>query len=131
MPKTNTNTEYSSTIIESLKELSGKEKVRYKDLTASKKIDEEVTDTQSLKIALDNYVILAVHNPKAEQVDYNVVIVIDKEGNSYYTSSNTFERALKDVVDAMQGETEDWGIEVVKKPSSNYKGKFFLTCTVY
>lgn len=131
MPKTNTNTEYSSTIIESLKELSGKEKVRYKDLTASKKIDEEVTDTQSLKIALDNYVILAVHNPKAEQVDYNVVIVIDKEGNSYYTSSTTFERALKDVVDAMKDETEDWGIEVVKKPSSNYKGKFFLTCTVY
>lgn len=131
MGKTNTTDEYSSTIIESLKELSGKEKVRYKDLTASKKIDEEVTEETSLKIALDNYVILAVHNPKAEQIDYNVVIVIDKDGNSYYTSSNTFERALKDVVEAMKDENEDWGIEVVKKPSSNYKGKFFLTCTVY
>ena len=124
MSKTNTNNEeYSSTIIESLKELTGKEKVRFKDLTASKKIDEEVTETQSLKIALDNYIILSVHNPKAEQIDYNVVIVVDKDGNSYYTSSTTFERALK--------EAEEWGIEVVKKPSSNYKGKFFLTCTVY
>ena len=131
MSKANANEEYSSTIVESLKELSGKEKVRFKDLTASKKIDEEVTEEQSLRIALDNYVILAVHNPKAEQIDYNVVIVVDKEGNSYYTSSTTFERALKDVVEAMKDEAEEWGIEVVKKPSSNYKGKFFLTCTVY
>ena len=131
MAKTNSTEEYSSTIIESLKELTGKEKVRFKDLTASKKIDEEVTDEQSFRIALDNYIILSVHNPKAEQIDYNVIIVVDKEGNSYYTSSNTFERALKDVVEAMKDETEEWGIEVVKKPSSNYKGKFFLTCTVY
>lgn len=132
MPKTNANTEeYSSTIVESLKELTGKEKVRFKDLTASRKIDELVTDTESLKVALDNYIILSVHNPKAEQIDYNVIIIVDKDGNSYYTSSNTFERALKDVVEAMKDETEEWGIEVVKKPSSNYKGKFFLTCTVY
>ena len=45
MSKANANEEYSSTIIESLKELTGKEKVRFKDLTASKKIDEEVTET--------------------------------------------------------------------------------------
>ena len=123
--------DYSSEIKESMKPLSGKEKVRYRDLTASKKLDELVTESESLKVALDNYIVIAVHNSKADNPDYNVVIVVDKDGNSYYTSSETFLRALEGVVKDMEGESEEWGIEVVKKPSSNYKGKFFLTCTVY
>ena len=132
MAKTNnTTSDYSSEIIESMKPLSGKEKVRFKDLTASKKLDEEVTEEASLLVALDNYIKLHVHNSKSENPDYDVMIVIDKEGNSYYTSSETFMRALESVINDMKDETEEWGIEVVKKPSSNFKGKFFLTCTVY
>lgn len=132
MAKTNnTTSDYSSEIIESMKPLSGKEKVRFKDLTASKKLDEEVTEEASLLVALDNYIKLHVHNSKSENPDYDVMIVIDKEGNSYYTSSETFMRALESVINDMEDETEEWGIEVVKKPSSNFKGKFFLTCTVY
>ena len=132
MAKTNnTTSDYSSEIIESMKPLSGKEKVRFKDLTASKKLDEEVTEDASLLVALDNYIKLHVHNSKSENPDYDVMIVIDKEGNSYYTSSETFMRALESVINDMKDETEEWGIEVVKKPSSNFKGKFFLTCTVY
>lgn len=132
MAKTNnTTSDYSSEIIASMKSLSGKEKVRFKDLTASKKLDEEVTEDTSLLVALDNYIKLHVHNSKSENPDYDVMIVIDKEGNSYYTSSETFMRALEGVINDMKDETEEWGIEVVKKPSSNFKGKFFLTCTVY
>ena len=132
MAKTNnTTSDYSSEIIESMKPLSGKEKVRFKDLTASKKLDEEVTEDASLVVALDNYIKLHVHNPKSENSDYDVMIVVDKAGYSYYTSSETFMRALESIVADMQDETEEWGIEVIKKPSSNFKGKFFLTCTVY
>lgn len=128
---TETQDGYTSEIIESMIALTGKEKVRYKDLTASKKLDEEVAVDASLIVNLANYIIVKVHNPKADNPDYNVCIIVDKNGTSYYTSSDTFERALKDVVKAMEGETEEWGIEVVKKPSNNYKGKFFLTCTVF
>lgn len=131
MAKTTETNDYTSEIIESMKPLSGKEKVRYRDLTASKKLDEEVTEDASLIVMLANYIKIKVHNSKADNPDYNVMIVVDKEGNSYYTSSETFMRALEGVVKDMEGETEEWGIEVVKKPSSNYKGKFFLTCTVY
>lgn len=132
MAKTNnTTSDYSSEIIESMKSLTGKEKVRYKDLTVSKKLDEEVTEDTALLVALANYIKLHVHNSKSENPDYDVMIVIDKEGNSYYTSSETFMRALESVINDMKDETEEWGIEVVKKPSSNFKGKFFLTCTVY
>lgn len=131
MPKTNTTSDYTSEIIESMKPLSGKEKVRYRDLTASKKLDEEVSEDASLVVMLANYIKIKVHNSKADNPDYNVMIVVDKDNNSYYTSSETFMRALEGVVKDMEGETEEWGIEVVKKPSSNYKGKFFLTCTVY
>ena len=123
--------DYSSEIKESMKPLTGKQRVRYRDLTASKKLDELVTEDESLKVALDNYIVIAVHNSKADNPDYNVVIVVDKNGESYYTSSETFLKALEGVVKDMEGETEDWGVEIVKKPSSNYKGKFFLTCTVY
>lgn len=131
MPKTNTTSDYTSEIIESMKPLSGKEKVRYRDLTASRKLDEEVSEDASLVVMLANYIKIKVHNSKADNPDYNVMIVVDKDNNSYYTSSETFMRALEGVVKDMEGETEEWGIEVVKKPSSNYKGKFFLTCTVY
>ena len=131
MAKTTETNDYTSEIIESMKPLSGKEKVRYRDLTASKKLDEEVSEDASLIVMLANYIKIKVHNSKADNPDYNVMIVVDKEGNSYYTSSETFMRALEGVVKDMEGETEEWGIEVVKKPSSNYKGKFFLTCTVY
>lgn len=131
MAKTQTTDGYTSEIIESMKPLSGKEKVRYKDLTASTKLDEVVEVGEGLKVDLANYIELAVHNPKAENPDYHVFIIVSKEGQSYYTSSDTFARALKDLVSSMEGETEEWGVEVVKKPSNNYKGKFFLTCTVY
>lgn len=132
MAKTNNTADgYSSEIRESWKPLSGKEKVRYKDLTASEKLDELVTEGESLKIDLANYILLGVHNPTADNPDYNVVIVVDKNGESYYTSSDTFYRALTDIIESMDGETEPWGIEVVKRPSTNYKGKFFITCTVY
>ena len=131
MAKTSTAVEYTSEITESMKPLTGKEKVRFKDFTASKKLDEEVAEGSSLIIDLDNYIKVAVHNTKAENPDYNVYIIVDKNGTSYYTSSETLMRALEDVVKSMKDETEEWGIEVVKKPSNNFKGKFFLTCTVY
>lgn len=128
---TNNNDGYTSVIRESYKPLTGKEKVRFKDLTASKKLDELVSESDSLRIALDNYILLDVHNPSADNPDYTVVIIIDKNGDSYYTSSDTFYRQLTSLVEEMKDETEEWGIEVVKRPSSNYKGKFFITCTVY
>lgn len=130
MAKTN-NDGYTSSITASMRELSGKEKVRFKDLTASTKLDEVVTPEESLKIELDNYITLSVHNPVSENPDYNVYIVVDKNGNSYYTSSETFNRAVSDVCEAMAGDNSEWGIEVFKRASSNYKGKFFITCTVY
>ena len=129
--KTNNADGYTSTIKESYKPLSGKEKVRYKDLTASRKLDELVTESESMRIDFANYILLGVHNPSADNPDYNVVILVDKNGESFYTSSDTFYRALTDIIESMDGETEEWGIEVVKRPSSNYKGKFFITCTVY
>ena len=132
MAKQNTEDNYSSEIIFTLKELKGKEKVRYSDLTGIDKLNDVVTEAEPLTIDIDNIIKMAVHNPSAtDGTDYTVTIVTDKNGNAYYTSSETFNTTLDGIVKAMEDCDEEWGIKVFKRPSKTRKGQFFITCTVY
>ena len=57
--------------------------------------------------------------------------MVDKAGNKFNTGSNSFITALEEIIDEMAdaGE-ENIQIEVYRKPSKNYKGKDFITCSV-
>ena len=121
---------YSSKVIESNKNLTAKEQLILTELTDAVKLDSEL-DTGDLVIKPESYVVIQVHNEKASNKDYIVYIIQDENGTKYYTSSNSFWSAFENIKDVMNdnGET-DWCIKCYKKPSKNYSGKMFITCSV-
>ena len=111
------------------KELSAKERVKFKDTTNAIQLD-EATKENGLVIAPDFYVILDVHNEHSEDKDYVKYIIVDKGGNKFVTGSESFFSAFKSIVDEMADCGEEYEVEVYRLPSKNYKGKEFLTCSI-
>lgn len=122
--------DYSVTIKESSRELSPKEKVMLKDTTDAIKLD-EATQADALTIKPSFYAVLAIHNSKADPVDYENYLVADENGQKYVTGSASFWTSFLDIMADMEGVTdEEWGVKIYRVPSKNYKGKDFITCSV-
>ena len=124
---------YEANIVETSKELSVKEKIKMKDLSNAINLD-TLTQEQdgSVIVNLDYYVKLRIHNEKSkERPDYDNIVIVDKDGSKYYTGSSSFIQNLEEIYDEMTaaGET-DITIEIYRKPSKNYNGKEFITCSV-
>ena len=122
-------TDYNVKIVESSKELTAKERISIKDTTGSIKLDEATTEG-SVVIDVDGYAVLEVHNEKADNKDYNVYVLFDKGGNVYTTGSKNFFNSFIDIFEEMEGEDEEYQIEVYRRPSKNYTNKDFLTCKI-
>lgn len=120
---------YNVTIAKTSKELTHKERVRMKDTTNALSLD-EVTKDGPVLIDLDFYAVLNVHNEKSDSIDYTVCILVDKAGTKYRTGSPSFMTALDEIMVDMADCDEPWQLEVSRRPSKNYKGKEFLTCSV-
>lgn len=120
---------YNVTIVKTSKELSHKERVRMKDTTNALSMD-EITQDGPVLIDLDFYAVLNVHNERSESVDYTVCILVDKAGTKYRTGSPSFLTALDEIMVDMADCDEPWQLEISRRPSKNYKGKDFLTCSV-
>lgn len=133
--KNETMEQYKSTIREASKELSAKERVMFKDTSNAVSMVDYVHAQREAgeKAVIDfaDYVIVDVHNPKAnDNTDYTIYLVIDKNGNKFYTSSEAFWSAFTNIYSEMKDADEEWGIELVLTPSNNYKGKEILTCSL-
>jgi hypothetical protein len=122
-------TGFEAKIREASKELTAKERVKFKDTTNAVQLD-DATKENPLVIAPDFYVILDIHNERSEDKDYVKYIVVDKAGNKFVTGSESFFTAFKSIFEEMGGTNEDYEIEVYRLPSKNYKGKEFLTCSI-
>lgn len=122
-------TGYEAKIREASKELTAKERVKFKDTTNAVQLD-DATKENPLVIAPDFYVVLDIHNERSEDKDYVKYVVVDKAGNKFITGSESFFTAFKDIFEEMGGTDEDYEIEVYRLPSKNYKGKEFLTCSI-
>lgn len=122
-------TGFEAKIREASKELTAKERVKFKDTTNAVQLD-DATKENPLVIAPDFYVILDIHNERSEDKDYVKYIVVDKGGNKFVTGSESFFTAFKSIFEEMGGTNEDYEIEVYRLPSKNYKGKEFLTCSI-
>lgn len=122
-------TGFETKIREASKELTAKERVKFKDTTNAIQLD-EATKGNPLVIAPDFYVVLDIHNECSEDKDYVKYIVVDKAGNKFVTGSESFFTAFKAIFKEMGGTDEDYEIEVYRLPSKNYKGKEFLTCSI-
>lgn len=127
-------TGYSVEIVESSKELTAREKISAKDFSNATALDTELMDANAnIIITPSAYLILNVHNEHSKNdKDYKKYLIIDTAGNKFVTGSESFFTAFKDIFDAMSKDApgEEYSIEVYKKPSKNYQGKHFLTCSI-
>ena len=121
---------YRAEIIDSSKELSAIEKVKFKDTSDCIKLDEVLNDTQQIIIEVDSYVVLKIHNDNSDDKEYKTFIIIDKEGNKYSTGSTSFFNSFMDIMDELKDVDEKWELKIYKVESKNYKGKFFISCSV-
>ena len=125
--------EYSAIISESSRTLSAKEKIAYRDFGNAVKLDESLTDNDTMLIAPKDYVVLDVHNEKAKgNKDYRKYVIIDSAGNKYVTGSESFFTRFIEIFQTMQEDApeEEYQIEVYKRPSKNYAGKSFISCSL-
>ena len=121
---------YSAKVKYSSKELTAKERIAVKDSSSVIKLDDVVKE-DSVIIKVDYYAIIAIHNEKSETKDYDKIVLVDKEtGKRYTTGSRPFITTFENIFEEMEEETEDWSIVVFAKESQNYKGKYFLTCSI-
>lgn len=121
---------YSVKVIETIGEFTKKELIRLKDTGICQKLDEIVTESEKLIIDPLKAVAFSVHNEKSENKDYSIYVIIDKNGDSYVTGSQSFWDSYTDIVGDMSDSDEEWSLEVYKMESKNYRGKYFLTCSV-
>lgn len=131
----NTSASYSASIKDSSRELSPKERVMFKDLGNAIKLNDMAeeamkNDAKAIITKVVDYVIVGVHNEKSDDTDYDNYLIIDAEGNKYYTGSSAFWNSFKSIWDEMHDAGEDWGIQLNLIPSKNYKGKTVLTCSL-
>ena len=121
---------YEITIKETSKQLSAKEKIAFKNTTNAIKLD-EATQQGTVTVYPAFYGIIGIHNEKADDHDYENYVVVDKKtGDKYVTGSKSFWSSFMDIADEMKDETEEWGVEIFRAPSKNYKGKDFITCCI-
>lgn len=121
---------YKAEIDYSFKELSAKEKIKMKTSNDFQSLDTLLDDTgQPIKLTVNNFVALKVHNDNSESKDYTKYIVIDDKGDKFSTGSESFFTTLSMIADEMKEIGEDtFEINVFKKPSKNYQGRGFITC---
>ena len=127
-------TGYSVEIVEASKELTAREKITVKDFSNAVALDTELLDADAnIIITPAAYFILNVHNEHSKNdKDYKKYLIIDNAGNKFVTGSDSFFTAFKEIFDAMSKDApdEEYSISVYKKPSKNYQGKHFLTCSI-
>lgn len=121
---------YKAIVERASKELSAKEKIMLKDMSDATKLDDIVKDNPII-ISPDYYAIVAVHNEKSDTKDYKKIVLVDKDGTKYTTGSMPFITTFEDIVDEMADAGEDdYMIKIYPKESKNYKGKYFITCSI-
>ena len=113
--------------------LNVRDKIKFKDTSDAVGIDVALSTLESLVLNIDYYGVLNIHNEKAEgDKDYRTYIFVDTEGNKYYTGSESVWTSFEDIMDELkqEGEEEIPPIKFYKLESKNYKGKYFLTCSI-
>ena len=128
-------TDYTTKIVSTSRELTVKEKITLKDFNDCVGLDTVVTNDQGFIIDPDVIVEVQVHNERAkDDKDYTTIVILDKDGTKYSTSSNSLRDSISDIMDELadleEADKADLKIKVFKKPSKNYSGKYFLTATV-
>lgn len=125
---------YSVTISETSREnLTARERLFFADTSSAKTLDSIVPENgEGIIITPVDYAVLNIHNDKAksDEKDYTQYLIIDSDNKSYITGSNSFWNSFIGIYNVMKGENESYEIKIERKPSKNYTGKSFLTCSI-
>lgn len=122
-------TGYSVEIKETSKELTAKERIALKDTSNAIKLD-QACDSEPIVITPVAYAVLAIHNEKSDNKDYENYIITASTGEKYVTGSASFWNSFIAIYEEMEGEDEEYSITAYKLDSKNYSGKKFLTCSI-
>lgn len=110
------------------KELTKKERTMLKDLTDCTVLGTEA-EANGCDIIIHPafYAILSIHNDALAEPDYDVYVIVDRDGTKYQTGSDSFITSFRDIMTDMQDEDpETWAVKATLKPSKNRTGKSFL-----
>ena len=122
--------EYQVKIEKASAEFSGKQAVMLKDLSDAVSFD-AATQEGPVAIKPVAWAVLATHNEKAkDNKDYYNYVILTEDGGKYKTGSDNFFNSFMDIWEEMHGSDEEWAVKVYRKPSKNYQGKEFITCSV-
>ena len=121
---------YKAEIISSEVELTKKEKVMYKQFDEVVSLDKVVTLDDGLLINLVNIIVVMVHNDsiKSEDKEYSKCLYIDQDGTRYSSGSKSLYDSIKGIWDEMEEEMVE--VKVIKKASSNYPDRCFMTAVL-
>lgn len=112
----------------SLDNLSARERIMFKDTSECVSLD-SATIEGAITIKPEFYVVLDVHNEYARgDKDYTQYVVVDADGTRYITGSESFYSSFINIAEEMGDEAYE--IKVYRKPSKNYSGKDFITCSI-
>ena len=121
---------YSAKIIDSSRELSVQERIKFKDIGDAIKLD-DICEESAIIIPVEDYVVISVHNEKSDTKDYEKYLILSSDGEKYVTGSQSFWSNFKDFVEELSTEgITKFNLKVYKRDSANYKGKKFLTCSL-
>lgn len=124
-----TNRTYKAELVSATRELSAKERVAVKMFIGAEQLDELTQrDENGVLIDIDYVAVVEVYNEKSDNKNYNKYVYVDKNGTMYISGSETLYRTYQEIAEEMEDEEEPWAIKVIRKESTNYKGKDFLTC---
>lgn len=124
-----TNRTYKAELVSATRELSAKERVAVKMFIGAEQLDELTQrDENGVLIDIDYVAVVEVYNEKSDNKNYNKYVYVDKDGTMYISGSETLYRTYEEIAEEMEGENEPWSIKVIRRESTNYKGKDFLTC---
>lgn len=122
---------YYVTLIRASRDLSKREQVILKDTADAQRLD-LATAEGDLLITVDTWAELSVHNERSRDgnKDYPNFVIVDANGTKYVTGSENFWHSFIDIMEDMEDSDEPVTIKVFRRPSKNYQGKSFLTCTL-
>ena len=127
---------YKAEVTYSTRELTAREKIKFKDTTSAIALDDVVTVDKPIELTIDTVVKISVENgaikgDDGKDKEYDVLVFTTDNGDVYKNSSPSFETSIIDIFDELQelNDTDPVTVRIFKKPSKNFNGEF-ITCSL-
>lgn len=120
---------YSAEVTASIEELTARQRIAVKDFSSATKLNDLITEENpKVRIDVENIVKISVHNEQSKgNNDYDVIVIISKDGEKYRTGSATAYTSAMEIYRELQAANElDGGfvLEFYKVKSNNFDGDF-------